>query len=353
VTPELRELLISFGILFGSYLSARLLSFLFGEVLSRAALRTATGLDDRLVLALKRPVTYGLFLFGAWGAVHRAPLPERFAARLDSALFVVAVLVTTLGLLRAYGILVEWYATESKAAGQDGSLMAEIGPLASKLGKTFIVLIATITTLQQLGVNVASLVVSLGVGSLAIGLAAQDTLSNMFAGFTLMVDRPFRIGDRVQLSTGEVGDVEAVGMRATRIRTPDDTILIVPNSLLIKDRLVNQSRPTHSVTTRVEVRVAYGSDLAEALRILRESALASPHVDAERAPVALVTKFGEFAVSLLVVFWVRDYNEQGLASSEVHEQIYRRLAEARIEIPYPTRRILAPSGRAANPSAEV
>ena len=74
--------------------------------------------------------------------------------------------------------------------------------------------------------------VSLGVGSLAVGLAAQDTLANMFAGFTLMLDRPFRVGDRIQLASGEVGDVEAIGMRATRIKTSDETILVVPNSLL-------------------------------------------------------------------------------------------------------------------------
>jgi small-conductance mechanosensitive channel len=99
-------------------------------------------------------------------------------------------------------------------------------------------------------VNVSSLVVSLGVGSLAIGLAAQETLSNMFAGFTLMLDRPFQAGERIRLASGEVGDVLAIGMRATRIKTLDETILVVPNNILVRERLVNMSRPALHLTTR-------------------------------------------------------------------------------------------------------
>lgn len=337
--PRLRDLAVSGAILLGSYLGARFLSFLMGRMLSRAARRTAASLDDRLIKALKRPVTYALFLVGAYVAVHRMPLQDRWTDRLDDALYAVAVAVVGLALTRAYGILLAWYQTESPR-GTGDVLAAEFGPLLGKLGKVLIGLLAVIAVLQHFGVNVQSLVVSLGVGSLALGLAAQDTLANMFAGFTLMVDRPFRIGDRIQLSTGETGDVEAIGIRATRIRTLDETVLVVPNSLLTKERLVNQTRPTRQITTRVDVGVAYGSDLAQVKRILVDSALASARVDAERLPVALVTRFGDSAVQFRLVFWARDYEQQGLAASEVHEQIYRRLAEAGIEIPFPTQRLI-------------
>lgn len=344
--PRLAEALVSLAILLGSYLAARFLSFVFGKVLAHAAARTATTLDDRLIAALERPLTYALFLVGASVAVERLPVPERWTGRLDSILFVFGVLLVTLALVRGYGILLEWYATESRHAAAEGAAR-EFGPLFSKVGKLFIALLAVIAILQRFNVNVASLVVSLGVGSLAVGLAAQDTLANMFAGFTLMLDRPFRIGDRIQLASGELGDVEAIGIRATRIKTLDETVLVVPNSVLVKERVVNQSRPTRHITTRIEVGVAYGSDLARVRRILSEAALASGHVDGERAPVVLVTRFADHCVNLRVIFWVRDYLEQGLASSEVHEEIYLRLAEAGIEIPFPVRRLIHERGASA------
>ncbi len=347
---RVRELLISVAILLASYLAARLLSFLFGKVLASAARRTASTLDDRLVGAVKRPVTYALFLIGAYVAAHRSPLPAQWKARTDQALFVLSVLLITLALVRAYSILLTWYTTESPRA-EAGGLGVEFGPLLSKLGSLIIALIAGITILEHMGVKVESLIVSLGVGSLAIGLAAQDTLANMFAGFALMLDRPFRIGDRIQLASGEVGDVTAIGMRATRLKTIDESVLVIPNSVLTRERVVNQSQPTPHVTTRVDVGVAYGTDLARARAILLDAALASDRVDPKRPPVAVITRFGDFAVHLRVVFWPRTFGDQSLATSQVHEEIYRRFGEAGIEIPFPVRRIVTESDN--EPKQEV
>lgn len=336
--PRLRELLVSATILLGSYLAARFVSFLFKEVLARAARRTGTTFDDHLVPAVATPLTYALFLVGVYGAVHRAPLPAVWSDRIDTTLFVVSVLLLTLAAIRGFGLLLVWYTSEARVGG-DG-LAREFGPLLSKLGAVAISTIAAITILQRLGVNVESLVVSLGVGSLAVGLAAQDTLANMFAGFALMLDRPFRIGDRIQLASGEVGDVITVGIRATRIKTLDETILVIPNSVLTKEKVVNQSLPTPHMTTRVEVGVAYGTDLARAKVVLSEAALASQHVDPDRPPVVLVTRFSDSSINLLLIFWARNFADRGLAASQVHEEIARRFADAGIEIPFPVRKII-------------
>ena len=336
MTPALRDPrvidgLVSALILLGSVAAARLITLIFGRVLRRVAQRTPSTLDDHLVIALQRPLAAAIFLTGAYVALHRLPLAETWMRRLDSTLFVVGVFLLSVALVRSYGILLDWYGRESRAATT--SLAVEFGPLFSKVGKAFIGLLAAIAVLQHLGVNVASLVVSLGVGSLAVGLAAQETLANMFAGFTLMLDRPFRVGDRIQLSSGEQGDVEAIGIRATLIRTPDETMLIVPNSTLMKDRLVNLSRPTRQLAVPVAIAVAFGSDLALVRRILAEAALSCALTNREREPVTLVTAFTDIGVNLMLKFWVKHYDDAGLARTEVLEQVHRRLQEAGIEIP--------------------
>jgi small-conductance mechanosensitive channel len=280
----------------------------------------------------------------AMARVH--PEIAAFVARTaGSVLFVLAVIVVAVLLARAYRLLLDRYAARPHVLGGQ-ELAREFNPLFGKVGSLFIGLLALITVLQHFGVNVASLVVSLGVGSLAVGLAAQDTLANMFAGFTLLIDRPFRVGERIQLASGEVGDVDAIGMRSTLIKTPEETILVVPNSLLVKERLVNLSRPTRHLTTRGEVGVAYGSDLSRVKEALREAALSSAHVDAERPPVVQLSRFGDFAVHFTVVFWAHDYLHQALARSEVAEAVYRALAAAGIEIPQ-LPRAAAPAAGAA------
>ncbi|HEY3120844.1 MAG TPA: mechanosensitive ion channel domain-containing protein [Vicinamibacteria bacterium] len=333
------DLAASAWMLLAASLGAWLLSSLIGRILGRAASRTATDLDDRLVRALQRPFGQALFLVGVYVAFHRLRLLPPWHARFDAALFVAFVLVLSVALVRAYVILIDWYSARSHL--RDEGLTAGFGPLLSRVGRAFIAVLAVITILQRFGVNVASLVVSLGVGSLALGLAAQDTLSNMFAGFTLMLDRPFRVGDRIQLASGEVGDVETIGMRATRLRTPDETVLVVPNSMLVKDRLVNQSHPTRRIVTRVEVAVAQGTDVAMAKRLLVDAAAGCATVDSEVPPVALLSRLADGAVVFTLVFRARDYAEQALAKSEVLEQVERRLAQAGVEIAAPPRVLLA------------
>ncbi len=338
--PRLFEGLVSAGILLGSYLAARLLSLLFAKVFARVAARTSSTVDDRLVVAWKRPLTYLLFLVGAYAAAHRLPIEDRALRYVDRVLFTAAVFLVTLALMRGFSLLTEWYLARSRAAGGSHALATEFAPLFSKLGRVFITLVAVTILLEHLGVNVSSLVVSLGVGSLAVGLAAQDTLANMFAGFTLMLDRPFRVGDRVQLASGELGDVETIGMRATRIRTGDETLLVVPNSVLVKERLVNLTQPTRSVTTKADVSVGYGADLAAVKALLVDAARSSALIDADRAPSVAVQRFGDNSVDLQVVFWVRDYMDQGACRSQVLEAIYKGLLDANIARPLPARRII-------------
>ena len=337
--PQAWELLISAAVLLGSYLAARVVSSLIARAVERIAKRTQTTLDDHLAGSFRRPLTWALFLGGAYAAAHRLPLPVSTLRWVDSVLFAGAVLLLALALLQSFGLLLHWYVSQPRVAASS-AIATEFGPLISKVGKVFIGVVAVTVLLQHFGVNVQSLVVSLGVGSLAIGLAAQDTLANMFGGFTLMLDRPFRVGDRIQLASGEQGDVEAIGVRATVIRTSDESLLIVPNSALVKDRVINYNLPSRALTTRVEVDVAYDSDLPAALAVLAAAARAVPQVDHDREPTGSVKAFGDGSVVLALTFWVRDYLDQGAARSAVLSGIHERLRAAGIARPLPSRRVV-------------
>jgi MscS family membrane protein len=349
--PWLAGLVLSLLILALAYLIARVLSSVLGRILMLRARRTATEQDEGLVRSLRRPLTTALFFFGAAASVAPLPLPEGWRLSLVRLIFAGGVTAATIALVRGWRLLLFWWAYDPRD-GQEKEAARDLLPLFHKVGGVLIGVFGLATVLENVGIDVNSLIVSLGVGSLAVGLAAQDTLANMFAGFTLMLDRPFRIGERIQLASGEVGDVETIGIRATRIKTSDDTLLVVPNSVLTKDRVVNLSRPSRALTTRLDVGVAYGSDIPQVKQILREAALASSRVDPEREPVVTLTRFGDFSVSFRLVFWVRDYEEQGLALGEVHEEIYRRFAEAGIEIPFPVRRVIQEIREAGNGADE-
>ncbi|MGE0455564.1 MAG: mechanosensitive ion channel family protein [Vicinamibacteria bacterium] len=344
--PPAFDLLMTGAILVAAWLFARVLSFLAARSLAPAVRRREAPEAGELLGALRGPFHYGVFLIGAYLALHRIDLQQLWLARLDKLLFALAVLVVMAAALRSWDILVR-LATRRPPEGDESPLSRELAPLVSKAGRMLIVLVATITALEGLGVNVNSLVVSLGVGSLAVGLAAQDTLANMFAGLTLMLDRPFLTGDRIQLASGELGDVVRIGMRATRIRTLDDTILVVPNAVLVKEKLINRSQPTAALTTRIEVNVAHGSDLDRVSQELRDAALASPLVDPSREPLVLLQRFAESSLAFLLIFWVLDHAQQGLAVDAVLRRIDERFRAAGIEIPYPTHTI-----RRARPEGE-
>ncbi len=327
----LDEALTSGAVLLASYLAARLLSLLVERILTRAAPLTPPSLERRRAVALRHPLTFLHFLAGVWAAAHRLPAPAAWLRRFDLLLSAAGVLLLSLALLRAFAVLLSWYVSLARDRGD--THVVEFAPLLGKLGRLFIVLLAAITVLQQLGVNVASLVVSLGVGSLAVGLAAQDTLANLLAGFTLLLDRSFKVGDRIQLATGEAGDVEWIGLRCTQIRTSEENVLVVPNALLIRDRLVNLSRPTRAVVVRVTLRVAYGSDLERTSQVMEAGARECPLVEREPPAQALVTGFSDLGVDLALVFHVSDHARQGAARSAVMVEIHRRLHEAGIAMP--------------------
>lgn len=167
----------------------------------------------------------------------------------------------------------------------------------------------------------------------------------MIAGFVIMTDLPFRVGDRISLSSGEIGDVYEIGLRSTKVRTFDNTLLIVPNAEIIKEKVVNLSYPNPLLRVKVLVGVAYGSDLELVKKILEDVCKENPKVMDNPPPVSYFLEFGESSLDLRVTCFVNDWNEEWNTAEEIRLEIYKRFIENAIEIPFPQRTLWWGSGQ--------
>jgi small-conductance mechanosensitive channel len=188
--------------------------------------------------------------------------------------------------------------------------------------------------LSYFGIDITAFAASLGIAGLAISLAAQDTLADAIAGFLILLDQPFRVGDRIEIhGLGTWGDVVEIGTRSTRIRTRDNRLVIVPNSAIAKDQVVNYTYPDPRYRVQIEVGIDYDSDL----KLAREAAIkAVNQVDGilpDKPVDALFVDFGESTITFRIRWWIDSYVDTRRMFDKVNEQLLKGFNEAGIKMP--------------------
>ena len=191
--------------------------------------------------------------------------------------------------------------------------------------------------LDNLGVRVTALLTTLGVGTLAVALALQDTLTNFFAGLYLHADRPLRVGDVIRLDTGHEGTVAHMGWRSTRLRTRTNNTIVVPNDRLSKAIITNYSLPDPRLSFALTVTVPYGADVDRVERLLVEAAerarAQAPGLLAEPPPAArLVPGFHEAGLQFSLTVWLRDVSDQEAAEDAIRHQLLALFRAAEVTV---------------------
>jgi MscS family membrane protein len=329
-----KQALISMVIIALFYVMSKVLRALLVRIGARLTALKGNDLDNRVLQRISEPAALLVNCAGLYIAIKRLPLPERLSAAAAGVLFIVnIVIIANIG----YRVLEELLGRYGNRLGGP-DMSRQLLPLVQKLCTIFLVGTALIITLKHFNYDILSLVTALGVGSLAIGLAAKDTLANMVSGFTLMIDRPFRIGDRIQLGS-QVGDVIDIGLRSTKIKGGDNTILIIPNTELCNSTITNMAFPDLRVKGRINLGVAYGSGVEQAKALLVQTAASVPGVLGDPAPEAYFTSFGESALNLSLFFWVGDYSQLFGATDRINCAISKNFQQNGINIPFPTRTV--------------
>jgi small-conductance mechanosensitive channel len=216
--------------------------------------------------------------------------------------------------------------------------------LLNKFSGAIIYATAAILALDILGINVMPFIAGAGVAGIAIGFAAKDTLSNLIAGVLLIIDRPFEIGDRIEVWSAPAGsatwgDVIDIGLRATKIKTTDNIVIIIPNNEIMKRDIVNYTIISTKIRVRINIGVSYDADIEKAKELIIGVAESLAWVSKEPPPKVVVKNFGESSVDLQLRVWINDARKRIHTISDITDNVKEVFDKNGIEIPYPKRDI--------------
>ncbi|MBE2198785.1 MAG: mechanosensitive ion channel family protein [Anaerolinea sp.] len=325
-------------IILASWLLSRLSNWLLTWVTHKVVGRTQTHLDDAIVTAGKFPLRVAILVAGlemALGQINA--IPARWDVQIGRLFFVAYAVIIFLFLHRLVGGIIYWYGREI-VHKTDTTLDDQFLNLFRYIIQIALSAMAVIIILGRYGIEVSALVTTLGIGSLAVALAAQETLGNMLTGFTIMVDRPFKIGDRIEiLDIDTWGDVVEIGLRSTRILTRDQRMVSVPNSVIGKRLVVNYSDPNTMFRVQTTVGIAYGSDIERARQVMIEAIKVQDWVMGDQRIEALFLEFGDSSLNFTVRCWIENYVETRRIVDKMNTALYQALNDAGIEIPFPQR----------------
>ena len=297
--------------------------------------KTETEVDDITIGAVKRIVTYLIPLIGLMVALVPLSLQTQIPQRALFSLLAVLLMRSALGFVDE---LSEWLKTTWVNRTQS-TLDDALLPLMGKAIKVVVVLLGVLLILQRWEIEIAPMLGALGIGGLAIGLALNSSLSNIFGGIQLILDRSINVGDKIMLESGEVGVVQDIGLRSTKLRTYDNELLSLPNSQLSNARVKNFTKPDVTIRVTVNFGVAYGSDVARVKELVLDAISSLDDISREPGPQVLFLNMSDFSLDMSARVWVDDYDKQFAKKLEMTELVYNTLNKNDIEIPFPTRTV--------------
>ncbi|MET9390204.1 mechanosensitive ion channel family protein [Streptomyces sp. NPDC006624] len=332
------------GIALGAGLLAAFALRLLLRWLGRHADRTRWSGDDVIVHALRAVVPWAAVVGGAAGAAAALPLTRTVQHTTNQVLTVLLIFVATVSAARVVAGLV-------RTVTQSRSGVAGSATIFVNITRILVLAIGFLVVLQTLGISIAPLLTALGVGGLAVALALQDTLANLFAGIHILASKTVQPGDYIKLSSGEEGYVEDINWRQTTIRNLSNNLVVLPNGQLAQANMTNFMRPEEQLTILVQVGVAYDSDLEHVERVTNE-VIAETMTEVEGAvpdhePIIRFHTFGDSRIGFTVILGVGEFSDQYRIKHEFIKRLHRRYRAEGIRIPAPARTVTLQQGETA------
>jgi MscS family membrane protein len=332
--------LVFLGIILGAIVVAKLFYWFSKTVIKKLTAKTKTKLDDILVDMLEEPVVLGIVTAGLWyGYSHWLAFPhyegvDPFAY--GTLHVMMAITVTWLISRTMDAIVVEYIVplTEKSESDLDDQFM----PILRKGMRTIIWVMGIMIALNNAGYNITALIAGLGVGGLALALAAQDTVKNVFGGIMIFVDKPFKLKDRIVIS-GYDGSVTEIGIRSTRMRTLQGRLVTIPNSVVSNNIIENISEePTRKIVMNFGLTYDMSAEqIEEAMRLLR--GIGEAHESIEEDMSIGFNAFGDFSLGVIFVYYISKGGDILQTQTDVNLQVLTQFNAAKLDMAFPTQTI--------------
>ena len=324
-------------VVIGSVFTAFIIDLLFTKILNRITTKTKTELDDKIVKLLHKPIFYSLLLIGLTLAMQIIQLPEAITFTLNGFMKTIAVIVWSMAGFNLLKLILDWSSSKQRA---NKLIQSHTLPLFDNIGKIVVMGGSIYFVLLAWDINVTAIIASAGIIAAAIGFAAKDTLANLFAGLFIMADAPYKLGDYVNLDSGERGMVTDIGLRSTRLLTRDDIQITVPNSAIAMSKIVNESGgPSENERIRITIGIEYGSKIEDVKKLLIDIANSNKNVLDNPIPRVRFRTFDESQITLQLLCWIIKPELRGKVIDELNSEIYNKFQDNHITIPFPQRTV--------------
>ncbi|MFD4542609.1 mechanosensitive ion channel family protein [Streptomyces bauhiniae] len=339
-TPTLDDLVLA-GIALAAGLVLAFLSRTVLHWLAKHAKRTRWSGDDVIVDALRSVVPWAAIAGGIAAGAALLPLTRTVQHHVNQSLQVWLIFVVTLSAARVIAGLVQ-------SVTQSRSGVAGSATIFVNITRVLVLAIGFLVVLQTLGISIAPLLTALGVGGLAVALALQDTLANLFAGIHILASKTVQPGDYIRLSSGEEGYVVDINWRQTTVRQLSNNLVVIPNGQLAKTNMTNFTRPEQELTVLVQAGVSYDSDLEHVEKVTAEvvdevMTEITGAVPEHEAAIRFHT-FGDSRIGFTIILGVGEFSDQFRIKHEFIKRLHRRYREEGIRIPAPARTVALQQG---------
>lgn len=333
VVPRLGE---SALVLFAAGLAFLAATWVLRVVEHRFIKKTDTELDDILIQMLRRGMELSVGFWALWrlSGVWEMPTLAEYVV----AAWIVAISFPASRAARRLLRIAETMVVSRTETRLDDTAL----PWVNRFVSWGLIALGAVTALHRLGISITPLLAGASVLGVALSFAAKDTLSNLIAGILLIVDRPFEVGDRIEIwgapqGQANWGDVQEIGIRAVKIRTTDNIMIIIPNNEIMRRDIINWTASGETVRLRVPIGIAYDADIEKAKALCIQAANECEGVEETPAPACILRAFGASSVDLELRVWLRDARRRRDADDWMTERIKVLFDENGIEIPYPKR----------------
>jgi MscS family membrane protein len=328
------QYVLAAGIVVVSLVATVLVDFVVTRFCRVLARRSSTRFDDEFINLSHRPVRTSMLLFGLWLAAGQLDMPPRLTLILTASLKTVAVMMWLVFGMRFFSLLLKHLSTVEKV----NIVETRTRPLFDNLAKIVLIAAALYFIFLFWNINVSAWLASAGIIGIAVGFASKDTLANLFSGIFILADAPYKIGDFINLDSGERGQVTHVGLRSTRLVTRDDVEITVPNAVIANAKIINETGgPSEKERVRIKVGVAYGTDVDRLKEVLMEIGTAHPWTVNDPKPRVRFRTFGDSSLDFELLCWIEEPVLRGRVIDALNTEVYKALAREGIEIPYPKR----------------